>query len=233
MLICGQERSGSALFANGVAWRRPVAQDESWMWEAVPAVLAGDRARATEILDRYRSVASLKCPSWVLLVTQLGAENFDSIVFLQRDIRDQACSLVEMMTGTTALNWHDPHEVWRGEHGDWCHAVAQHLGIDLSRPVRAMAEFWCRYTIASRGLRVLHYEDIVQSTHTFSQALYKVGIEVTNAEAGATLGEQAHGNAKPIRGMGRWKSDLPWDVVSELLYWQGELLSSSRGEEVP
>jgi hypothetical protein len=183
----------------------------------VPSVVEGDE-EATRVAARaVRPGRALKCPSWIFVANRLGRERFEAIVFLQRDVRDQVASLVEMMAGTTNVDWERPESVWRGAHGAWVASIAPSLGIDVTQPLPALADLWCAYTRAAFGVPRIEYERVVSSVDYFGEQLRRLGVRASEPELTALLATHSHGPGQCVRGVGRWRTDLPAEVAAQLV----------------
>jgi hypothetical protein len=224
LLITGQERSGTTLFAKALSRCYPVLQDSPWSWEVSYKVLN----KEDQIIDTLNTIPpnyrAIHCPSWVFVARYLGIQEFHNVVFFQRDIRDQVCSLVEMMSGTTQVDWRNPDMIWQGDHGMWVKKVAPLLGFDLSETIKTLSYLWCTYTFAGSNFYCINYEDFTSSALQFKMILNKVGCNLSEEELRLILSKQAHITSKPIRGVGRWREDLPVDVAEELIYWKNVFL---------
>jgi hypothetical protein len=217
LLVTGQERGGTALFANGIGLRRPIEHDPEWSWQLVPGVVAGDQQSARTAVRAAQTVPALKCPSWIFVANSLGRSRFEAIIFLQRDIRDQVASLVEMMAGTTDVDWERPESVWRGPHGEWVLRMAPLLGIDPGRPVEALRDLWCTYARAARGIGCVRYERIAADPSYFGWHLRRVGVSASEDDLVSVLAAHSHGAGQRVRGAGRWQTDLPTEIACRLV----------------
>lgn len=217
LLVTGQERGGTALFANGVALCRPIEQDPEWSWQLVPQVLAGQQRGIAAAARAVGTGRALKCPSWIFVANALGHGRFEAIVFLQRDVLDQVASLVEMMAGTTDVDWERPASVFCGPHGAWILRSAPLVGIDLDRPVEALADLWCVYTHAARGVRCVEYERMAVNPSYFAWHLRQLGVRVSEQDLASVVATHSHGPEHCVRGEGRWRTDLPAEIASRLI----------------